>query len=202
MPYARALRLYLFSTVLLLAPDAAAAPEELSPFAFKNLVERTRAAVVRVVAPSGGTAVIVGVSGELVADLYLLERDRLVVEFKGEKKTATLIAKDDELGLALLRLPPADYPAAAVGSAGTLNAGSALVGLSFDEKGKLRAEIGHFAGTRAGEGPAHLRTDVPGSAGTALFNSKGQLVALHAGRPRATFSIDDVRARFLAKRAP
>jgi hypothetical protein len=199
MPTARALRLCLFSTVLLLAPDAAAAPEQLSPFAFKNLVERTRAAVVRVVAPSGGTAVIVGVSGELVADLYLLDKDRLVVEVKGEKKTATLLAKDGELGLALLRLPPDDYPAAAVGSASTLNAGSALVGLCFDERGKLRAEIGHFAGTKTGAGPAHLRTDVAGGAGTALFNSKGQLVALHAGRPRATFAIDEVRARFAPK---
>jgi len=199
MPTRWALRATVCSILLALAPDALAEPEELTPHAFKKIVERTEHAVVRVAARPFGTAVIVGVKGELIADLHLVGKDGLEVDFKDGRIRATLVSKDDELGLALLRLPDGDYPAAAVGSAAALAPGSALVGLSFDEKGALRAEVGHFAGARPTAGPTHLRTDVAGPTGTALFNSKGQLVALHAGRPRATFSIDEVRARFVPK---
>ena len=202
MPDPRALGLLLSSTFLFLAPAALAEPEELTPHAFKKIVERTQPAVVRVAARPFGTAVLVGVKGELIADSRLVGKDGLEVDLKDGRLRATLIGKDDELGLALLRLPQGDYPAAAVGSGGALSPGSALVGLSFDEKGALRAEVGHFAGTKAAKGAQHLRTDVAGPAGTALFNSKGQLVALHAGRPRATFSIDEVRARFVPPRSP
>jgi hypothetical protein len=194
------LRLALAASMLAtLAPAAAAEPEELSPRAFHKLVDRVRSAIVKVVSEPRGTAVILGVRGEVVADERLWGKSGLMVEYNGERRSATLESKAPELGLVLLRLPGDDYPAAVVGTASALTPGAALVGLAFDAKGAFKAEVGHFAGAKAVGGITRLRSDVPGPAGTALFNSKGQLVAIHTGRPRATLAIDELRTRFAAK---
>ena len=190
----------LAAALLLLAAAPTPAPEELSQFAVQKLVERTRGAVLHVVSEPRGTAVLIGVQGELLADERLVAKDRLTVEIDGERREALLVERDREIGVALLKLPAGDYPAAVVGSVSLLPPGGALVGLSFDGKGALRAEVGHFAGLAAAkESPAsigRLRNDVAGPSGSALFNSKGHLVAIHAGRPRGTLSIDALRARF------
>lgn len=189
---------------LALASTAMAAePEELSPHAVRKIVDRARGAIIRVVSEPQGTAVLIGIHGEVLADLRLVARDRLDVEARGERRVATLVDQDPLLGLALLRLPAGEYPAASVGSSAALVSGDALVGLAFDARGGFRALVGHYAGgAQARAGAARLRTDVPGPPGTALFNSKGQLVAVHAGRPRGTLGIDDVRRRFAASRSP
>jgi hypothetical protein len=60
----------------------------------------------------------------------------------------------------------------------------------------LRASLGRLAGSRrAGNGLTHLRTDVAGGPGTALFNSRGELVAVHAGPRVAAVPIEEIRAR-------
>jgi hypothetical protein len=89
-----------------------------------------------------------------------------------------------------------------VGSAVKLESGAALVGLSFDASGKLRAETGRLAGTRSVKGVTRLRNDVAGPTGSALFDAQGRLVAMHVDRPRATLAIDDLRARFAPRSAP
>lgn len=183
--------------------SAAAAPaEQLSSHAFKKLVERTSPAVLRVISEPRGSAVLVGVGGEIIVDEKLVVKGSVAVEYRGERREAVLVGKDPELGLALLRLPADDYPAATVGTAQTLADGSALVGLSVDPKGALRAEPGHFAGRRSVKGVTRLRNDVAGPGGTALFNSKGQLVAIQAGRVHAAVAIEELKARFGAQRAP
>lgn len=192
----------LASLILTLALPAAAAPEKLTQHAFRKLVERTQGTVLKVVSRPRGTAVLVGVQGELLADLRQVVKGRLAVEVGGERREAVLVDSAPDLGLALLRLPADDYQAAPVGPLSSLKPGSALLGLGFDARGKLRADAGRFAGERKQRGRRVLRTDLPGGGGTAVFNSRGQLVAVHAGRPLGTIAIDDVRARFASPRAP
>lgn len=192
----------LASLILTLALPAAAAPEELTQHAFRKLIERTQGAVLKVVSQPRGTAVLVGVQGELLADLRSVVKGRLAVEVRGERREAVLVDAAPDLGVALLRLPVDDYPAAPVGALASLTPGSALLGLRFDDKGQLRADAGRFAGERKQRGRRVLRSDLPGTGGTAVFNSRGQLVAVHAGRPLGTIAIDDVRARFASKRSP
>ena len=55
---------------------------------------------------------------------------------------------------------------------------------------------GTYDGKRVVKGLDHLRTTVDGPIGSALFNRRGELVALHAGRRRATIPIDVVKQRF------
>ncbi|MBI5545243.1 MAG: trypsin-like peptidase domain-containing protein [Deltaproteobacteria bacterium] len=194
------LRVGLFASMLLLLP-AATPSDELSPHAFQKLVDRTRGAILKVVSSPRGTAVLIGARGELLVDDRLAGKDGVAVEYQGERRQATLVAREPTLGLALLRLPPDVYPAAPAGSARKLLPGNALLGLAFDTRGTLQAKVGHFAGTREVRGLTRLRNDVAGPAGTALFNTQGQLVALHCGRPRATLPIDELRARFGTLRA-
>lgn len=183
-------------------PAAAAEPEPLSPHAFRKLLERVQPCVLKVVSRPAGFAVLVGVKGELIADDKLLRKDAsfVEVEVKGEKREATLVTRDAELGLALLRLPDDEYPAATVGEARSLQRGDALVGLSLDARKGAVGEPGHFAGTHEVKGVTRLRNDVAGPPGTALFNTRGQLVAVHAGRSHATVAIEELRERFSKKR--
>ena len=177
--------------------------EEISPHAFQKLVERTRGAVVRVTSRPEGTAVIIGVHGELLAPAQLVKGKTLVVELKGQPFIATLREKDAALGLALLSLDAGDYPAATVGTAAGIVKGSFLLGLAFDRKGKLATSTGTFdRESRAKDGAVRLRTDVAGPIGTALFNARGELVAIHAGARLSTVPIDAVRARFAPRPAP
>jgi len=184
----------------LLPSPAVAVPEALSPHAYRKLVERVQPCVLKVVSEPKGFAVLVGVGGELIADERLFGKGGVAVEYKGERREAVVVERDAELGLVLLRLPADDYPAAPVGEAQALQKGEALVGLAFSAKGALVAEPGHFAGTRSVKGVTRLRNDVAGPPGTALFNVRGQLVAIHAGRSHATVAIEELRSRFARKR--
>ncbi len=264
---------------MLLSPGALALSESISARAMGRLVERVRPSLLRVTTPPGGTAVLIGVGGELLAPALLVKNDALQVEFAGEARSARLVTRLSELGLALLalepnrsaegrtpsgplvrglepnrpaegrtpsgplvrglepnrsaegrstsgplvrglepsqpaegrtpsgplvrRLEPGSYPAAPAGTARALQPGSALVGLYFDRGGSLAVSAGHLGAIRTNPGrPTRLRTDVEGPLGTALFNSRGQLVALQAGPPFATVPIDEVRARIAAAPGP
>ncbi len=197
---------------LLLASNASAAPPApaatgapLSPHAFRKLVERARPAVVPVVSKPRGTAVLVGVNGDLLAPAKLVRNDRLEVEVEGTKLQARLVKRDEQLGLALLALEasaPVTWPAAHVGSAGSLAKGEALVAVAFDTKGKLVTHAGRYDGRREVKGVDHLRTTVAGPQGSAVFNRRGELVAVHAGKRRATIPIDAVKQRFASADAP
>jgi len=194
----------LVGLILFLLAVAPSPPQErVSPFAFRKVVERARPSLVRIVSEPRGTAVLVGVHGELLTSAHLVRGSHVSVEYRGETRTATLVVKDEESGAALLALAPGDYPAAAVGSPATLAPGRFLVGLSLDASGELAAAPGHvFETLRPAEGgPPHLRTDVAGPAGSALFNSRAELVALHVGPRLATVPIDELRAR-LTPRTP
>lgn len=183
---------------------AHAAPEALSARALGKLVDRARPALLRVAAPRAGTAVLVGVGGELLAPAALSSNGALrTVDSAGREREAKLVARLADVGLALFALEPGSYPAAPVGSALSLKPGSALVGLYFDRRGAVAASAGHFDRLRGRPGgPARLRTDVDGPLGTALFNARGELVAVHAGPPLATVPIDEIRARLSAPRPP
>jgi S1-C subfamily serine protease len=183
-----------FAIALLPAPAALA--EQLSTHAFQKLVDRVKPAVVRVVEPVPGSAVIIGVGGELLAPAPLARKGSLTVEVAGEKRRAKLVASDPALGLALLALDAGEYPAATVGSAGKLAKDAFLVGVAFSEAGKFATAAGHFTRAKKGRGATHLVTDVAGPSGSAVFNSRGELVAVHAGSPRATIPIEELRSRF------
>jgi hypothetical protein len=240
-PRRRAASALIALACLFLASGARALPESISARAMGRLVERARPSLLRVTTPPGGTAVLIGVGGELLAPALLVKKDAVQVELAGEARAARLVARLSEVGLVLLALEPnqsaegrsssgplvrglepnqsaegrsssgplvrglepGTYPAAPVGNARALRPGSALVGLYFDRKGALAASAGHFGAlrTRPG-GPSRLRTDVEGPLGTALFNSRGELVALHAGPPFLTVPIDEVRARIAAATRP
>lgn len=182
------------SSVVVAAP---AAP--LSPHAFRKVVERTRSAVVPVVSTPRGTAVLVGVGGDLLAPARLVRDGRILVELEGNQREAVLVHRDEAIGLAMLKIeatPGASFPAAHVGSASRLDRGDPLVALAFDRRGKLITHAGSFEGRRDVKGIEHLRTSVDGPIGSALFNRRGELVAVHAGRRRATIPIDAVKQRF------
>ncbi len=181
--------------VALSAPSPAAA-EDLSPHAVTNLVERIKGSVVRVVSSPSGSAVLIGVGGQLLAPSSLVRKGVLSVELAGERRQAKVLATDPAFGLALLALEEGQYPAATVGSAVRLSKGAALVGLAFDEKGNLSTYQGHFTSARKSKRATHLITDVGGPVGSAVFNSRGELVAIHAGAPRATIPIEELKTRF------
>lgn len=187
----------------LLAWPANGAPEALSPRALGKLVDRARPALLRVAAPKSGTAVLVGIGGELLAPAALASGATLTaIDGSGRAREAKLVARLSDVGLALFALEPGTYPAAPVGSALSLEPGSALVGLFFDRRGAVAASPGHLGRLLRAGARARLRTDVDGPLGTALFNARGELVAVNAGPPLATVPIDEVRARLSASRTP
>jgi hypothetical protein len=183
-------------SILVPAGSALAQQQKLTPLAFRNLVKRTRGSLVRVVSQPQGTAVLVGVGGEILAPDRLVRDGALVVEHKGERLKAKLLRRDADLGLAMLVLASGSYPAATIGSAARLKAGDALVGLSFDGRGELATTAGHFdRASKLKGGMTSLRCDLRCSADAVLFNSRGELVGLRVARKRSAFPIDEIRAR-------
>jgi len=138
-----------------------------------------------------------GVHGELLTSAHLVRGSQVSVRVPG---------RDPDRGAGRqgrgIRCRPARARARRLpGGDGRLDGdarpGRFLVGLSLDASGELAAAPGHvFETLRPAEGgPPHLRTDVARPAGSALFNSRAELVALHVGPRLATVPIDELRAR-------
>ncbi|MFN7132208.1 MAG: trypsin-like peptidase domain-containing protein, partial [Myxococcales bacterium] len=194
----------LLLALLVASPAVAGQEPPFSAHAFRKLVERTRQAVVPVVSEPRGTAVLVGVRGDLLAPARLVRGGALTVAIGGERLRAAVVRVDAATQLALLALESpegASFPAATVGSEASLQKGEPLLALAFDRTGALLTPTGRFEGVLAGKDGARLRTSVPGPLGAALFNRRGELVAVHAGRRLTTFGIDAVKERLAGSAA-
>jgi len=176
-----------------------AAPGSPSAHAVRRLIERTSGALLAVDRPGSGTAVLVGVEGELVAPVSLVQGEALKVRFKDQVLEARVMTKDEKLGLALLKLPPGDYPAANVGSARRLVRGSFLLGLCIGRDGHLQTQRGRVLKNAAVRGEVvHIQTDLGGPSTCALFNARGELVAVRRpGGSGTAVTTDAIRARLV-----
>ena len=77
-----------------------------------------------------------------------------------------------------------------------------MLGLSFDRKGALATSVGRFERMHRGKaGLPTLRTDVFCGSSSALFNGRGELVALRVARKRAIIPIEEIQSQLAAQEA-
>lgn len=186
---------------LIAAGQALAASQPLSDHALARIHHRNRAALARLVGKPGGTAVVIGAQGELLAPAHQVRGERVTIELGGERREARVAARDPNLGIVLLIAAPGEYAPVAVGSASRLARGSAVAAMWFDARGKLQATRGRFEGLRArGDRGRRLRTTLAAPVGAVLFDARGRLVGLNVGPRPSALAIDDARARLAPQR--
>ncbi len=152
-----------------------------------NAAERLLPSVVRVSTDTGmGSGVIVA-EGLVITNRHVVEDGTTVtVQPRGGKEiSATVLAKNSMLDVALLRATGVDAPAAALADLSRMKAGESVlaIGYPLDLKGDPTVTRGLFSAVRIGEPlPGEwVQTDAavnPGNSGGPLANLRGEVVGL------------------------
>ena len=154
-----------------------------------GVVERVAASVVRVDDGSRLTAtgILWSDDGLVLSTSHGVERDEdVVVELaSGARLPATMVGRDEESDLALLRVTATGLPAVTLADAGDVKVGGLVLALGRPGAGGLQATLGIISARleAESEGKAEyiLHTDAtfyPGFSGGPLVNVGGQVVGL------------------------
>lgn len=159
------------------------------PRAFGKAYERVEPSVVVVEASQGavvrhGGGFVASTDGHVVCASYTVERARTVrVHVRGEWKPARVIAIDNNLRVALLKIDGTGLKPVAVAAQPELKEGTWIVAVERGVDGKPHG----MAGTVASSPPARNRpsvalVDAPSMAGSPLVNLHGEVVGMSLGR--------------------
>ncbi len=153
----------------------------------------TAAKVDRLVAEPGvGSGAIVSKEGHVITNWHVVDggTDRIFVTLSGEEgaRRATLVDKDDQIDLALLkvepRLPGEVFPALRFGDSDKIKVGHAVMamGSPFNLRGTVTKGIISSRDRRVSDTlTAYLQTDCtinPGNSGGPLVNLQGDIIGL------------------------
>jgi serine protease Do len=176
--------------------DAATAPAEATEVftpddverALEETATRLRRSVVEVRSGGQGAGTIWRRDGLIVTNHHVAGREQAeVILADGRAFRGTVIARDAQNDLAILRIPALDVPAASIGDARSLRAGELVlaVGHPFGVRGALTVGVVSNAHrpVRPGIGRELVVADVrlgPGNSGGPLTNALGQVVGINA----------------------
>ena len=175
-----------------------------------DVVERTRAGVVRIAGPAGsGSGFVVDSAGYILTNQHVIEGSgRLTVIFDdGTRLTPQVVASDAARDIALLKVETTSRLTALPLATGTRE-GDQVVALGYplDLRDRMTVTQGIVSAYRTFGGVAYVQTDAainPGNSGGPLLNLKGEVIGMNSsGRPEADgigFAIRyDVLSRRLA----
>ena len=152
--------------------------------------------MVRIVAGGSGDAVVIGAHGELLTVGVAAPSGEFAVLVGGKRHKAKVLQRDSETGTVLATMDIGESSPPAVASSAPLEPGSWVVVVGY-EGGELVPAVSRLSES-PGE-PGQLRVSPGVRAGSAVFNTRGQLVGIQIDRPGShprTVGIERVRARF------
>jgi serine protease Do len=158
-----------------------------------------------------GSGIVVGSEGEILTNYHVIEGATSArVDFTDQKsyKTSTLLIKDEDRDLALLKIDASSLPALSLGDSSALNLGEAVVAIGSPLGFKNTLSSGVVSTpSRMVDGHDYIQISTPidhGSSGGALFNRHGELVGVTTALVESSAAINlaipsnDVKT-FLAK---
>ena len=160
---------------------------------FAELAQRVRPGVVQLrgAGRGGGTGVVWSAGGTVLTNDHVVAGTRgalRVQTIDGRDLPVTVTARNQELDLALLRVPADDLPPMPVGDSSQLRVGELVFavghpwGQPWVVTGGIVSGLGE-AETRSGERVPFIHSDVrlaPGNSGGPLLNARGEVVGINA----------------------
>jgi hypothetical protein len=165
-----------------------------------RVFEQNQRAVVQVVGPrSAGTGVIVGAQGHVVTSTEYVGVKTAVVRFERQDHLATVVATDEELGIALIKMDaPREFPATAVTKESLIPRGAWILGISVGKDGVAAPKPGWVMRPQKAGSP-YVEVDVKLPPGSPLFDTKGRLIAVAAGKvPSRAVVVPAIRKQVIA----
>lgn len=161
---------------------------------FSSLAQRTLPSVVQLrgAGRGSGTGVVWGVDGMVLTNDHVIAgtRDETRVQtFDGRDLAVEVIARSQELDLALLRLPVADLPPVSLGDSARLRVGELVFaighpwGQPWVVTGGIISGVGEAEARDGGKRLPFIRSDVrlaPGNSGGPLLNAGGEVIGINA----------------------
>ena len=187
---------------LVLGVDPSAAQEENEPMTWKEIFETGVESLVQVSCRTydgsvQGTGIILSADGSILTNHHVIEEaESILVSFAdGEIYQAVLAGKDRLTDLAVLRIEPKSRTLlpAHFGSSDSVAEDDPVAVVEF---GARSARLGYIQETRAhwqigSTVMSLIRTDTKSGCGSPLFNSYGQIIAIHTdlGQDGGSFAI-------------
>ena len=172
-------------------PIPTAIPTPHTTLTIADIVERTRAGVVRIEGPSSsGSGFVVDSDGYILTNEHVINgQSRITVVFdNGTRRTATVIASDAARDIALLKITPS-RTLTVLPFATSVREGEEVVALGYplDLGDSMTVTKGIVSAFRTIRGTAHIQTDAainPGNSGGPLLNTKGEVVGMNTSVQR------------------
>lgn len=153
----------------------------------EELAAKVRASTVEVLSRGGavlGSGVVWFADGHVVTNAHVVRDARPLISWgSAERAESRVVAIDRKYDLALLSVDGLDLPAAAIGDAESLRAGSLVLALGhpLGVRGALSLGVVHTVTTQRGH-PRYIAADVrlaPGNSGGPLVDSAGRVVGIN-----------------------
>lgn len=132
-----------------------------------------------------GSGVVVGAEGEILTNYHVIDgATSAKIDFTDQRsyQTSTLLIKDENRDLALLKIDASSLPAAYLGDSSALSLGEEVVAIGSPLGFKNTLSTGVVSTTsRIIDGHDYIQISTPidhGSSGGALFNKQGELVGI------------------------
>lgn len=167
-------------------------PNDLSQ-AIAQVVEQVNPAVVQVRASDrgGGAGFVWGADGRILTNQHVVGNlSQVEVLFPdGASHTAKVVASNQTLDLALLRVDAQDLPAVPIADSSQLRVGEMVIAIGhpWGQRGVVTLGIvsgnGEIAVNGMGRKAQYIRSDVrlaPGNSGGPLLNARGEVVGINA----------------------
>ncbi len=141
------------------------------------------AVVVVLGATKQGSGVILAGNNLVATNAHVVEGEAsLTIKFRdGNTLAGALVVADPHLDLALVRIPPGNYPSVQLGDSDALRAGERVVAIGAPLGLEQTVSSGEVAALRLMDGERIIQISVPishGSSGGGLFDRKGRLVGI------------------------
>ncbi|MGQ0507911.1 MAG: S1 family peptidase [Myxococcaceae bacterium] len=167
--------------------------------ALRSAFESNLRSVVDVVGPRGrGLGVIVGAEGQVLTSVQYVSLRSAKVRREGQTLDAKVLMANAQLQVALLLLQGNDFPAAPARPFGPLLKGSWLVAIERTKPGPLEARIGQITKSSSDRSP-FVETNLSLKPGSPVFDAKGRLVGVCAGKNGRVLPLAAVKAQLAAE---
>ncbi|USB34428.1 trypsin-like peptidase domain-containing protein [Paenibacillus sp. YPG26] len=144
-----------------------------------------------------GSGIVVSSDGRILTNYHVIDQASTVkIEFNDQRSftTSTLLAKDEDLDLALLKISAANLPYVNIGDSASLQLGEEVVAIGSPLGYKNSLTSGVVSQTsRQVDGQNYIQISTPidhGSSGGALFNMKGELVGVTSALIQSSANIN------------
>lgn len=144
-----------------------------------------------------GSGIVVSGDGKILTNFHVIDKaSSAKIEFNDQRSftTSTLLAKDETLDLALLKIPATNLAYVNIGDSTSLQLGEEVVAIGSPLGYKNTLTSGVVSQTsRKVDGQNYIQISTPidhGSSGGALFNMKGELVGVTSAGVQSSANIN------------